>query len=266
MSCSKASAGKRRRNPQDNNAKPSASNAMPIPILMYHQIDIPPGRGTPLRGLVVSPDSFGRQMGLLALFGYRGVSMEDLLPYLSGEKIGKVVGITFDDGFQNNLYNALPVLLRYGFTATCYGVSNMLGGSNSWDEKLGIPQKILMTVSEWRAWSDAGMDVGSHTRHHAALTKIGTEEALLEISRSKQELEQTIGCSVSHFCYPYGWFNLEHKEMVRDAGYLTATTTRRGRVHSQHDTFELNRIMVSRTTYLGQFAAKCFTSYEDLRR
>ena len=83
---------------------------MAYPILMYHQIDASPARGTPLRGLTVTPGSFARQMGLLRLLGYRGVSMTGLEPYLRGETTGKVVGITFDDGYRNNLEHALPVL------------------------------------------------------------------------------------------------------------------------------------------------------------
>jgi len=82
---------------------------MNIPILMYHQIDEPPPRGAPLRGLVVSPSSFSRQMMLLRLLGYKGLSMTALEPYLTGEKSGKVVGLTFDDGYQNNVRHALPV-------------------------------------------------------------------------------------------------------------------------------------------------------------
>ena len=76
---------------------------MKIPILMYHQIDAPPPRGTMLRGLIVAPSSFNWQMKMLRLMGYTGLSMRDLEPYLQGEKKGKVVGITFDDGYQNNL-------------------------------------------------------------------------------------------------------------------------------------------------------------------
>ena len=86
---------------------------MAYPILMYHQIDASPPKGTPLRGLTVTPERFGRQMGLLRWMGYRGVSINELEPYLRGEKTGKVVGITFDDGYRNNLEHALPVLQRF---------------------------------------------------------------------------------------------------------------------------------------------------------
>jgi peptidoglycan/xylan/chitin deacetylase (PgdA/CDA1 family) len=237
---------------------------MNIPILMYHQIDAPPPRGTPLRGLVVSPGAFARQMFLLKLLGYRGLSMRDLEPYLRGEKQGKVVGITFDDGYQNNLTNALPVLKKNGFTATCYGVSSMIGGTNAWDQGLVAP-KPLMTADDWRAWLAAGMDVGSHTRTHADLNQLSPEQAREQIAGSKQELESAFGCEVRHFCYPYGRFRPEHSQMVLEAGYVTATTTRRGRVHANNRPMTLPRVLVAQATHVLHLLLKIKTSYEDRR-
>lgn len=238
---------------------------MSIPILMYHQIDEPPPRGAPLRGLVVSPGSFARQMWLLKMLGYRGLSMRDLEPYIQGSKSGKVVGVTLDDGYQNNHTHALPVLRQHGFTATCYGVSHLIAGTNQWDAELGIPQKPLMTAAEWREWSDAGMDVGSHTCTHANLPELPDDAARQQITQSKIELEQLIGREVRHFCYPYGKFEGRHARMAQEAGYASATTTERGRVHPGGDVYRLKRIMVARATHLGQFAAKVCTAYEDRR-
>jgi peptidoglycan/xylan/chitin deacetylase (PgdA/CDA1 family) len=237
---------------------------MNIPILMYHQIDVPPPSGTPLRGLVVSPGSFARQMFLLNHLGYKGLSMRDLEPYLNGEKQGKVVGISFDDGYKNILQNALPVLLKNNFTATCYAVSSMMGGTNSWDSGL-VAEKSLMTVADWRTWLTSGMDVGSHTRTHADLTKLTTDESVDQIVNSKNELQDTLGCEVRHFCYPYGRFDATHIEQVRQAGYVTATTTRRGRVHVSDDLMILRRVLVAQATHLLNFSLKVITKYEDLR-
>ncbi|MCX7390837.1 MAG: polysaccharide deacetylase family protein, partial [Planctomycetia bacterium] len=78
-------------------------NQKHISILMYHQIDKKPPKGSFLRGLVVSPATFSRHMAALHAIGYRGMSMSDLEPYLRGEKRGNVFGITFDDGYKNNL-------------------------------------------------------------------------------------------------------------------------------------------------------------------
>ncbi len=238
---------------------------MNIPILMYHQIDVPPPRGTPLRGLVVAPGAFARQMRLLKALGYQGLSMRELEPYLKGERQGRVVGITFDDGYQNTLHNALPVLRKYGFSATCYAVSSMIGAMNSWDLNIGVAQKPLMTCKDWRAWLGAGMDVGSHTCTHADLNAIDMGEAERQIADSKRELEKQLGCEVRHFCYPYGRFNAIHRRMVGDAGYITATTTHRGRVHAGDDLLTLDRMMVARAAHLGLFALKVLTGYEDRR-
>jgi len=237
---------------------------MKIPILMYHQIDVPPPRGRPLRGLVVSPFSFSWQMKMLKLLGYRGLSMRDLEPYLMGEKSGRVVGITFDDGYRNNLEHALPVLKRHGFTATCYGVSGLIGGTNIWDKGV-VDEKPLMSLQDWQQWHASGMDVGSHTRSHAKLIELSAQDARAEIFNSKLELEQALGCEVKHFCYPYGWYRTEHAQMVREAGYFSATTTHRGRVRVGDDPHALQRIMVARATNPLQFLMKVATSYEDRR-
>lgn len=237
---------------------------MKIPILMYHQIDEPPPRGTALRGLIVAPSSFAWQMRMLRLLGYKGLSMRDLEPYLRGEQQGKVVGITFDDGYQNNLVHALPALKADGFTATCYGVSSMLGGTNAWDEGK-VAQKPLMTQQDWMTWYGAGMDVGSHTQTHANLTELSDEAARQQIVQSKDELQQMLGTEVRHFCYPYGWFKPKHEDMVRAAGYVTATSTRRGRAQAGDNLYALNRIMVARATHPLQFFLKVATAYEDKR-
>lgn len=237
---------------------------MNIPILVYHQIDVPPPKGTPLRGLVVAPSSFAWQMRMLRWLGYRGLSMRDLEPHLAGQARGKVVGITFDDGYQNNLRHALPVLKLHGFTATCYGVSGLIGGTNVWD--LGkVAQTHLMTREEWLQWRDGGMDIGSHTRTHAYLTELTPEHARAEIQASRTELQEALSYEVKHFCYPYGKFTPEHTQMVKEAGYATATTTQRGRVHAGANPHTLRRIMVARATNPLQFFLKIATAYEDRR-
>src|SRR5690606_27135184 len=112
---------------------PNMISAM-IPILMYHQVGLPAPRGTPFRSLTVHPDSFRRQMVWMHRLGYRGLSMRELVPYLAGQKQGKVFGITFDDGFRNVYEHALPVLNKLGFTSTNYFVVHQAGGTNVWDK------------------------------------------------------------------------------------------------------------------------------------
>lgn len=237
-----------------------------IPILMYHQVDEPPPSGTPMRGLVVSPAAFARQMGLLRLLGYRGVSMRELEPWLAGQRTERVVGITFDDGYRNNLEHALPVLRANGFSATCYAVSQALGGYNDWDGAIGVPRKSLMQAADLRQWQAGGMDVGAHSRHHLDLTALDAATARDEIQGCKRELQDLLGCEVRHFCYPYGRFDASHREMVAQTGFVSATTVQRGRCMPGDDLLALPRVLVAQATHLPQFLAKIASGYEDRYR
>lgn len=237
-----------------------------IPILTYHQIADAPPKGAPYRSLYVSPASFRRQMGLLALMGYQGLGMSELLPYLSGERRGKVVGITFDDGYLNNLRNAAPALRQHGFSSTCYAVSQRLGQTNVWDREVGIAQTPLMNDAQLREWAASGQEVGAHTRTHAHLTSLAEADAVREIRLCRQELQASLDAPVHHFCYPYGEYAAQHALWVREAGYHSATTTQRSRVHRDDSNFELPRVPVLRSTTLLQFWLKIATAYEDRRR
>lgn len=238
----------------------------PIPILTYHQVDEPPPDGTPYRSLVVSPATFARQMGMLRALGYQGLCMTGLEPYLRGEKRGKVVGITLDDGYVNNLEHALPVLRHHGFSATCYVVSGQLGGLNLWDRRKGVPPQPLMDGSQLKAWIAGGQEVGAHTRNHVDLLAADEVEARVEIAGCRSDLEQALGVEIRHFCYPYGFHRPEHAAMVREAGYATATTTQRARTQASDDLFELPRVPVLRTTSRALLWLKVATRYEDRRR
>lgn len=238
----------------------------PIPILAYHQTDTPPKRGAPYRGLVLPPARFARQMRALQRIGWRGVSMRELEPYLRGEKTGKVVGVTLDDGFLNNHAHALPVLRELGFTATSFVVSHQIGGTNAWDIPAGIEPKPLMGLPQLRDWLDAGMEVGAHTCNHADLLQCEPAQARDEITRCKGELEQALGIAVRSFCFPYGRLRPEHVEMARAAGYAMATSSVSQRAAADADMLCLPRISVWLSTPLPLLLAKVATGWEEWRR
>ena len=237
-----------------------------IPILMYHQVGTPNPKGTPYRGLTVHPNDFKRQMIWLKRFGYTGLAMRDLLPYLTGEKTGKVVGITFDDGYRNVLQHAIPVLNELGFTSTNYIVSNHLGGTNFWDHAKGVPNAELMTHQELQQWLAAGHEIGSHTLDHVHLPEVSPTEAQRQILQSKNDLEQQLGTAVEAFCYPYGHKNTAIENWVRESGYSNATTTARGLALSTDDMMDLPRVLVARSTHIFRFLQKCLTQLEHKKR
>ncbi|CAM4007626.1 polysaccharide deacetylase family protein [Bordetella bronchialis] len=239
---------------------------MSIPILMYHQVGTLPPRGTPYRGLTVDTAAFRRQMSWMRRLGYRGLSMRELMPYLRGERSGKVFGITFDDGYRNVHDNAMPVLAELGFTATNYFVARQFGGSNVWDHAHGVPPSPLMTAAEMRAWASAGNEVGSHTLDHVHLPELDAGEARRQIAASRRELEDALGGPVTAFCYPYGEYNAQLMDMAREAGYDNATLTKRGLANAKDDPMGLPRVLVAGSTGLLAFLRKTLTRHEDRKR
>lgn len=233
-----------------------------FPILMYHSIATMP-KGTPMRSLHVPPKRFAWQMKLLKWLGYRGVSMSELLPYLKGEKTGKVVGITFDDGYRNNLTHALPTLKKYGFSATCYLVSQNIGGNNYWDLDKGIPENPVMAHNEVDSWLASGMEIGSHAQHHIRLSQCDQGAIIQEVTQSKHELESAFNCTVEHFCYPYGDYDDRVIEAVQSAGYQSATTVNRARATLHDHLLTLPRVFITHRTFTHLFLMKILSRYED---
>jgi peptidoglycan/xylan/chitin deacetylase (PgdA/CDA1 family) len=221
-----------------------------VPILTYHNIGTAPD-GATHRGLYLDPGKFRHHLQVLAEKGYRGVSMEEGLPYLRGEQRGRVAIITFDDGYVDNLEFALPALRDHGFSATCYLVADRIGEYNAWDSDLLGVRKPLMDVAAIREWIAAGMRIGSHSLSHPHLSRIERAQMRREIVESKSALEQRIGVSVDHFCFPYGDHDEACLAETQSAGYVTAVTTQRGRVRSGQSLFALPRVGNSgkRTAY-----------------
>ena len=235
-----------------------------IPVLMYHNIDRPP-QGARLKNLYVRTGAFARQMFLLRLLGIRGISMSAAMPYLRGEKKGRVAVITFDDGYLDTLENALPILRKNGFNATCYVTSKRTSLYNEWDASNLNVRKPLMNDDQILAWRDAGMEVGAHSRTHPHLPECSDAELRDEISGCKSDLEKLTGAPVTQFCYPYGQVDERVAAAVRSAGYEAATLTRRGRARPGEDLFLLRRVLVSGSTMPHLFILKLLTAYEDRR-
>jgi peptidoglycan/xylan/chitin deacetylase (PgdA/CDA1 family) len=232
---------------------------MAVPVLLYHQIAPLPHKNIPFRGLWVHPDKFRSQMAWLKRLGYQGLSLRNAMPYIKGEKTGKVAVITFDDGFLNNYENALPVLAEFNFTATNYFVANQVGGSNLWDQAMGVPLTPCMSVTQMREWAALGHEVGAHTVDHVNLEKTPEEEARRQIVQSKTMLEDMLGSEVTNFAYPYGGNQQIHRDMCRDAGFETATTTVRARARATDDPFGMPRVYVRRRDLAPKFIYRLMT-------
>ncbi|WP_446042028.1 polysaccharide deacetylase family protein [Streptomyces sp. SID1121] len=192
-------------------------SAGPLWAVMYHSVA--DHTDDPYQ-VTVSPGRLERQLRWLRRRGLAGVGMAQLLRARAEGRGARMVGLTFDDGYADFNEAAVPLLHRYGFTATVYVLPGRLGGENEWDS-LG-PRKPLLTEDGVRLAAEAGMEVGSHGLRHVDLTVADDETLAAETAQSRALLQDITGTEVTGFCYPYGTIDERVIGAVRQAGYAYA--------------------------------------------
>lgn len=232
-------------------------------VLMYHQV------GQPLSGqearFCTSARDFAEQMRWLRESGYRPVGLEDIVEHVNGQRVLQepAFHVTFDDGFVGVLEHALPVLQQHGIPASLFAVADRTGQTNDWMCTRGFPRRALLSAVQLRLLADEGMTIGSHTCTHARLPELAPDQAMAEITQSKNLLEDLLGRPVQHFAYPYGAFNAAVREQVIAAGYRSACSTRSGFNRPGEDPFLIRRIDVYGTDRLWQFRQKLSYGIND---
>jgi peptidoglycan/xylan/chitin deacetylase (PgdA/CDA1 family) len=139
-----------------------------------------------------------------------------------------LVGLTFDDGYEDFLDAALPVLEKLGFSATVFVVAGMLGEENTWEHGGETRVRLRLAGADAvREISERGMEVGSHTVTHPRLSGLDEETLVHEVSYSRQMLAGLAGTPIDGFCYPYGDLDSPAVRAAREAGYAYAVGTKR---------------------------------------
>jgi peptidoglycan/xylan/chitin deacetylase (PgdA/CDA1 family) len=199
---------------------PTTGSRTPLrvrPVLMYHSIS--PSTSPDPHRLRVHPDRLDRHLRLLRRLGLRGVPLSELLRAQERGEAGRLVALTFDDGYTDFLEHAMPVLERYGMSCTLYVVAGRMGGANEWDSG---PQLEIMGAQQVRAVAAAGHEVGSHTLTHARLADADPDSLTEEVVGSRRVLEEVLQSEVASFCYPYGAYDTAAADAVQAAGYDNA--------------------------------------------
>lgn len=221
-------------------------NAMPpLSILMYHQVG-PYPRPKAHKASFCHIRQFRQQLAYLKLAGFRVISMAEAYEGLFGGGViaPRSVVLTFDDGYQDFHDHAWPALQEYGFPATVFLISGLIGQPARWQTDF---ERIapLMDAPTIRRLQDEGVHFGSHAVNHDRLPQLDTEAVRHEVFDSKAALQDLLGREVSHFCYPYGEYDQRARDFVEQAGYQTGLTCIRGAANFADNPFEIPRKAIS---------------------
>lgn len=237
-------------------------------ILMYHMVQ-EHRPGATFNKLRVPPAQFEAQLRWLSEGGWHFALMSELTgPDPLPEK---TVLLTFDDGYEDNLLNADPLLERYGARATLYLVEDRFdrdwstskkahhdSGELMREPKLSDEQLVQMLASgRW--------ELGGHTRTHANLATLDAAQREVEIGAARESLAARFAVPVNSFAYPFGIYGAPDVQAARVAGFTTAVTTVEGISRDlQAEALELARIKVSGKDSLRAFRLRLRTGRRGL--
>jgi peptidoglycan/xylan/chitin deacetylase (PgdA/CDA1 family) len=124
----------------------------------------------------------------------------------------------WDDGVTDDI-RLIEILRRHGARATF----NLNFGRHERERKSGGRITKLALGELVEVYQD--FQVANHTLTHPWLTRIAASEAVEEIRKGKDSLEQLFGREVPGFAYPFGDFNAEIMQLVSEVGHTYARTT-----------------------------------------
>jgi peptidoglycan/xylan/chitin deacetylase (PgdA/CDA1 family) len=281
-----------------------------IRALTYHRVVERPQRAQSRRpSNTVYSDEFAAQMSFVAR-NYQVPSADDLRAIIEGRKAAPrgCVAITFDDGYENNLLHAVPILRRLGLHAIVFVTTNFIGKPTQslWFDRLDallavvpcaelvprlrqlhrsfatvtkqtvrvhfkrtaaalqtrvltelenvfrppVPDRSAAAPMSWdqvRETVAQGITIGSHTANHQILAAVSPDEALRELTISRERIEAEIQRPCWCFAYPNGTredFRIEDEAAVAQAGYSCAFTQISGSFDAATPRYRLPRIPI----------------------
>ncbi len=208
-----------------------------VPILMYHVIN-PPPQGAPFPGLYVQPSEFAAQMQALANAGYHAITQDQMwaywkrgvMPFPDGKK---PIVVSFDNGYQSQYTNALPVLRRLGW----------VGNENI--QLTGLPpSQGGLSQAQIKGMVAAGWELDTQGISHADLITLSATQLAEQVAGSRKTIQQRYGVPVNWFCYPSGHYDATVIAAVKSAGYTGSTTVVPGWASPESDPYRLPRLRV----------------------
>jgi peptidoglycan/xylan/chitin deacetylase (PgdA/CDA1 family) len=204
-------------------------------VLVYHTISSP---AEPLEGEIdISPEAFARQLVWLA----RRRSVVPLIETLNSNKRRKVVALTFDDGFQDNLTVALPMLEKHSMPATVFVTPGFIGNESylSREEVRELSRHPLITI-------------GAHGLWHHHFNHLTHDEARQELSEARRVLEEITDQKINLMAWPYGECNPRLEHLAAECGYRASWSVWKG----NNGTHSRWRVPLGRSDNMARFVLK----------
>lgn len=119
------------------------------------------------------------------------------------QRSSKSLILTFDDGPSSVLVPILNILKKHEVKAMFFWQSRLLHKNRPW-------QRVL----------EDGHIIGGHSLRHRDLTRLSYMEQLHDITSNKRHIEQLTGQQMKYFRPPYGQFNEDTLEVLKELNVI----------------------------------------------
>lgn len=228
-----------------------------VAVLMYHHVLPEVDLGFfKHKSTTVTSEQFNREMAYLNSQNYETIKLEEFRRYLKRQitlPTNSVV-LTFDDGLLSTREYAYPILKKYNFKASQFLITARNDIANS---KQVFSPNVLQALS----WKDIEnmSDVFSFEGHTYNLHNlVGRVSNVLTVSNAQlaADLKRNISSlpkGPRAFAYPFGQFNANTVQLVKNAGFDLALTTRLGYNSPYEDPFYIKRVSSDQSVSLEQY-------------
>lgn len=218
-------------------------------ILLYHNITDEPSSA--MAPFTVTPKTFAEHMRLVA---ESGLPVLNAGQYAKERAARECVVVTFDDGFVDFHSSALPILQRFGISASLFVTTGWMEDAPPSQRKCG-PADRMLHLRDLPSLAAEGVEIGSHSVTHPQMDTMGPHGADLELSCSKTILQQALGAQVESFAYPHGFQSPRLRRQAHEAGYTCAYGVGNALASSTSSQMNIPRLMAGPATSAEVVAA-----------
>lgn len=209
--------------------KAAPDDSVKLPILMYHSILRDDSRVSDYR---ITTTMLEEDLKYLKEHGYTTVVVEDLINYVTKDQPlpEKMVMLTFDDGFLNNLTDVYPLFLRYDMKGVVSPVGSYTEQSTLSNDP--NPEYSYLTWDDLRFMSESGrFEIQNHSYNmhgtkgrHGALKKNGesTESYIKAFESDTRQMQNDLleksGIKATAYTYPLGAVSDESVQVIKNLG------------------------------------------------
>ena len=179
---------------------------------------------------------FKKQIDLIKKSGFNFINANNFENNLINFKNSKKILITIDDAFKSFYDQAWPILKNDKIPFLLFVNTREIGsrGYMTWDQIREISKEKFVHI-------------GNHSYSHDYLVDKKKDEISNDVNLAMADLKTNLGYNSSFFSYPFGEYNKNFKNIIKNFGFKYAFGQHSGVADETKDFYELPRFPINET-------------------